>query len=170
VVPGLKRIGLVWNSANPLNAAPQLPPIMEAAHKKGIEIETGPVRNRDEIASVFEKFKMQKVSALITLPEAMLFQERQQIVELAMEARLPGIYPDRPFANAGGLLFYGPNVLDLFKRAAGYVDRILKGANPSDLPVEQPTKFALVINLKSAKTLGVSIPPTLLATADEVIE
>ena len=169
-VPGLERVGVVWNSANPVNATQQLAAIAEAARAMGIEIETGPVQNRDEFASAFEKFKARRVSAVITVAEALLFQERQRIVDLATAAQLPGIYPDRPFADAGGLLFYGPNVLDLFKRAAGYVDRILKGAKAGDLPVEQPTRFELVINLKAARALGMTIPPTLLTRADEVIE
>jgi putative ABC transport system substrate-binding protein len=139
--------------------------VWEAARGLGIEIEMGPVQNPDDFVSAFEKFKAHQVSAVITLAEAMLFQERQRIVELAMTARLPGIYPDRPFADAGGLLFYGPDILDVFKRAAGYVDRILKGAKVSDLPIEQPTRFELVINLKTAKALGIGISPTLLARA-----
>ena len=170
VLPGIKRVGIVWNSANPLNSAPQVPPIVEAARGFRIEIEMGPVQNRDELATVFKKFKAQQVSAVITVAEALLFQERQHIVELAMAGQLPGIYPDRPFADVGGLLFYGTNVVDLFKRAAGYVDRILKGAKAGDLPVEQPTRLELVINLKTAKTLGLTIPPSILARADEVIE
>jgi putative ABC transport system substrate-binding protein len=170
VVPGVKRVGVLLNSANPLNATLQVASITEAARTLGIEIEMGPVQNRDELAGAFEKFKTQQVSAVITVAEAMLFQERQRIVELAMAAQLPGIYPDRLFANAGGLLFYGPDVLDLFKRTAGYVDRILKGANAAELPIEQPTRFEFVINLKAAKALGISIPPTLLTRADEVIE
>jgi len=169
-VPGLKRVGLIWNAANPLNATPQVGPIVEAARGLGVEIEAGPVQNRDELASAFAKLKAQQVSAVITVADAMLFQERQRIVDLAMAAQLPGMFADRLFANAGGLLFYGPDVLDLFKRAADYVDRILKGTKIGDLPFEQPTRFELVINLKTAKTLSIAIPPTLLALADEVIE
>jgi putative ABC transport system substrate-binding protein len=169
-VPGLKRVGVVWNAANPLNTVSQVTPIVEAAAGLRIEIEPGPVQSPDELAAVFEKFKARQVSAVITVAEAMLFQERQRIIELAMAAQLPGMFPDRLFAAAGGLLFYGPDVLDLFKRAAGYVDRILKGAKVGDLPFEQPTRFELVINLKTAKALGIAMPPTLLALADEVIE
>ena len=170
VVPDLKRVGVVTNGAAPMNATPQLAALREAAGGLGLEIEEGPVGNRDEFASVFEKFKAQRVSAVATVAEAMLFQERQRIVDLALASRLPGMYPDRPFADAGGLLFYGPLVVDLFKRAAGYVDRILKGAKVGDLPIEQPTHFEFVVNLKTAKALGLKVPPSLLARADEVIE
>jgi putative tryptophan/tyrosine transport system substrate-binding protein len=116
------------------------------------------------------KLRTQRVSAVATVAEAMLFQQRQRIVDLALVSRLPGMYPDRPFVDAGGLLFYGPLVVDLFKRAAGYVDRILKGAKAGDLPIEQPTRFEFVINLKTAKALDLTIPPALLARADKVIE
>jgi putative tryptophan/tyrosine transport system substrate-binding protein len=169
-VPGLNRVGLLWNAINPLNATPQVPPIIEAARALGLEIEAGPVRNPDEFEPAFEKFKARQVSAIMTVADGMMFEERRRIVDLATAARLPGIYPDRPFADAGGLLFYGPLVVDLFRRAAGYVDRILKGAKPADLPIEQPTRFSFVINLKAAKALGLAIPETLLIRADEVIE
>jgi putative tryptophan/tyrosine transport system substrate-binding protein len=169
-VPGLNRIGLLWNAINPLNATPQVPPIIEAARALGLEIEAGPVRNPDEFEPAFEKFKARQVSAIMTVADGMMFEERRRIVDLATAARLPGIYPDRPFADAGGLLFYGPLVVDLFRRAAGYVDRILKGAKPADLPIEQPTRFSFVINLKAATALGLAIPETLLIRADEVIE
>ena len=107
----------------------------------------------------------------MTVADSMMFQEHQRIAELAMAAQLPGIFPDRQFADAGGLLFYGPNVLDLFKRAAGYVDRMLKGAKAGELPIEQPTKlFDFVVNLKAAKALGVTMPATLHFRATEVIE
>jgi putative ABC transport system substrate-binding protein len=169
-LPGLKRVGVLWNSANPLNASVQTPMIIEAARGLGIEVELSGTPDRDGLAAAFERFTAQQVSAVLTLPEAMLFQERQRIVDLATAARLPGMYPDRPFADVGGLLFYGPDVRDLFRRAAGYVDRILKGAKPAELPVEQPTRFELVVNLKAAQAIGITLPPTLLTRADVVIE
>ena len=115
---------------------------------------------------MFQKFKSRHVFALVSVADAALFGERQRLIELATATRLPAMFPDRPFANAGGLLFYGPDVIDLFKRAASYVDRFLKGAQPG----EQPTRFELVINLKAAKVIDIVIPLSLLARADEVIE
>lgn len=111
-----------------------------------------------------------QVSAITTVAEVMLFTERQLIVDLPLANRLPGIFPDKLFADAGGLVFCGPDVLDLFKRAALYVDRVLKGAKAGDLPVEQPTRFELVINLRTAKTLGLTLPTTLLSRADQAID
>jgi putative ABC transport system substrate-binding protein len=107
-VPGIKRVGVLWNSANPLNATPQVTAIAEAARALGIEIEMGAARNRDGLASAFEKFKARQASAITTVADAMLFAERQRIVELTTVVQLPGVFPDRQFADAGGLLFYGP--------------------------------------------------------------
>ena len=169
-VHGLERVGLLWNAANPLNADPQIKAMTDAAAAMGLEIELGPLQNRDDFASAFEKFKSRRVSAVLSVADAFLFAERHLLIELATSSQLPAMFPDRPFASDGGLMVYGPDVLDLFKRAAGYVDRILRGANPGELPVEQPTRFELVINLKAAKAIGITIPPTLIARADEVIE
>jgi putative ABC transport system substrate-binding protein len=108
--------------------------------------------------------------ALIVLTDPILFSQRKRIVELANKSRLPAIYFFPGFVKEGGLMSYGPSDIDLFRRSAAYVDRILKGARPSDLPVEQPTRFDLVINLKTATALGLAVPPTLLALADEIVE
>jgi putative ABC transport system substrate-binding protein len=170
IVPEARQIGVLWNSVNASNAAPQVKAIAEAARGLGLEIVTSTVQHRDELASTFDKFRAEQVSAMMTLADAMLFAERQLVVDLAMAAKLPGIFPERPFVDAGGLLSYGPDVLEAFKRAAGYVDRILKGANAGALPFEQPSRFELAINLKTAKALGLNMPAALLGRADEVIE
>jgi putative ABC transport system substrate-binding protein len=111
-----------------------------------------------------------RAGALTVLGSNMFLTERRRLVDLAAKNRLPAVYPQREFVDAGGLMAYGPDLADVFRRAATYVDRILKGARPADLPVEQPTKFELVINLKAAKALGLTIPPSLLARADHVVE
>src|SRR5262249_30724499 len=139
-VPGLRRVGLLVNAENPANAAPQVAATIEAARLLGIEIDVGQVQGRNGFVAAFEQLKLQDVSAVMTVAEGMMFKERRRIVDLAAQARLPGVYPDRQFAEAGGLMFYGPIVTDLFRRAAGYVDRILKGAKAGDLPIEQPTR------------------------------
>jgi ABC-type uncharacterized transport system substrate-binding protein len=118
----------------------------------------------------FAAISREKVGALIVLPSPMFFSERRLIVDLATKNRLPAMFFLREFAEAGGLMSYGPNFPELWRRAATYVDKILKGAKPADLPVEQPTKFELVINLKAAKALGLTIPQTLLLRADQVIQ
>ena len=111
-----------------------------------------------------------RAGALTVISSSMLFSERRRLVDLAAKNRLPAMYTGRDFVDAGGPMSYGQNVADFFRRAATYVDKILKGAKPADLPVEQPTKFELIINLKAAKALGLTIPPSLLARADQVIE
>src|SRR4029079_9913196 len=112
----------------------------------------------------------QRPDALMAMTGPIMFSQRKQIAEFALKNRLPSAYPTREYVDAGGLMSYGPDIYDLYRRAAGYVDKILKGAKPSDLPVEEPRKFELVINLKTAKTLGLEIPPKLLALADDLIE
>ena len=128
------------------------------------------VRGPDEIERAFSAMGTERIDALIILPYPVAGQNRRLIVDLAAKHRLPAIYPFREFAEAGCLMSYGPNNADLYRRAANYVDKILKGAKPADLPVEQPTKFELIINRKTAKALGVTIPQSLLGRADEIIE
>jgi putative ABC transport system substrate-binding protein len=128
------------------------------------------VRGATEFQDAFKAFARARASALFVIEEATLLPHRARILSLAAQYRLPAASTYREFAEAGGLLSYGPNLPELFRRAATYVDRILKGAKPGDLPVEQPTKFELVINLKAAKALGLTIPQSLLLRADEVIQ
>jgi putative ABC transport system substrate-binding protein len=111
-----------------------------------------------------------RADGLITLNDGMLFSQRERVAALARESRLAGVHPETGFVEAGALVSYGPSLPDLFRRAASYVGKILQGAKPADMPVEQPTKFELVVNLNTARALGLEIPPTLLARADEVIE
>ena len=130
---------------------------------------TSEIRRAEDILSAFEALKG-RADAVYVVAEPLVFSNRARIHTLAMSARLPAIYNSREYVEMGGLMSYGPNFPDLYRRAADYVDKILRGAKPADLPVEQPTKFELIINLTTAKALGLDVPPTLLARADEVIE
>jgi len=142
----------------------------EAAHSLGVQLRVIEIANPAEIPAGFGAVVAAAAEALVVVPGAMFWNERSQIVGLAAKHRLPAIYPEREYADDGGLMAYGANVSDNFRRAAGYVDRMLKGANPGDLPIQQPVKFELVVNLNTAKALGLTVPPSILARADEVIE
>jgi len=128
------------------------------------------VRDPPDFEGAFTAMTKESVEALFVLEDVMLYAQRTRIIELASKHRLPAMYEWRNYAESGGLMSYGTDFADVFRRAASYVDKILRGAKPADLPVEQPTKFELVINLKTAKALGLTIPPSLLARADQVIE
>jgi putative ABC transport system substrate-binding protein len=123
-----------------------------------------------DLVGVFTAAEDWRANGLITLADGLLFSRREQVVTWALERKLPGVYPEAEFVEAGGLASYGPSLPDLFRRSASYVDKILKGAKPADLPIEQPTKFDLVINAKTAAVLGIAIPRDLVVSADEVIE
>ena len=169
VVPKGSRVALLWNPANP-GSAPQVREAEGAARALGMRLQTLEARDPQEIDSAFATMTKERAGALVVLSDAILLNQRRQIAELAAKGRLPAVYTLREHAEAGGLMAYGANPLDLERRAATYVDKILKGAKPADLPVEQATKFELVINLKTAKALGLTIPPSLLQRADQVIE
>jgi ABC-type uncharacterized transport system substrate-binding protein len=141
----------------------------EAAQVLGLQLQSLEVRSAKDLENAFESATRIDGQALVTLTDPLLQSHRKQIVDFAAKSRLPGIYTDPEFVEAGGLMSYAANPLEFYARAAGYVDRILKGAKPGDLPVEQPTKFDLVISLKAAKQIGVTIPPNVLARADKVI-
>jgi putative tryptophan/tyrosine transport system substrate-binding protein len=141
-----------------------------AARAFGVQLQTLEARNPQEIETAFAAMIRERTGALLTLPDALLFTQRRQIAELTVKGRLPSIAGGERLPGPGGLMGYGPNNLDLERRAATFVDRILKGAEPGDLPVEQPTKFDLVINLRTAKAIGLTIPPSLLQRADQIIE
>jgi putative ABC transport system substrate-binding protein len=141
-----------------------------AGRALGVRLQFVEVRGPEDLDRAFSEMTRARADALTVLPSSMFTSERRRLVDLAAKNRLPAVYPQRAFVDAGGLMGYGPNVADLFRRAATYVDKILKGTKPADLPVEQPTKFELIINLKTAKALGLTIPPSLLLRADQVIE
>jgi ABC-type uncharacterized transport system substrate-binding protein len=169
MVPGLKYVGILANPDNPrhqdaINIA------RSGAEQTGIELVSLEARNPDELSHAFGRLTNTKVDALIVPSDPLFFGQRTRIAELSVRYRLPTVFADRDYVEAGGLVSYGEGLAEFFRRAASYVDKIFKGANPADLPVEQPTRFFLVINLRTAKALGLDVPGTLLARADEVIE
>ena len=169
VVPRLARVAVLWDAANPYPAV-AFKETQRAAKILGIEVQSLEVRGPDDFAGAFEAMKRQQPDALFSIGDPLISDFRKQIVDFASTQRLPAMYPLKEYTEAGGLMSYGASISDLVRRAAGYVDKILKGAKPGDLPVEQPTRFELVINLKTAKALGLTIPPSVLGLADEVIE
>jgi putative tryptophan/tyrosine transport system substrate-binding protein len=169
VVPKATRVAAIWNGSN-VAAARYLTETRAAARSLGLEVESFEVRTPADLDAVFEAVLTARPSAFMTLPDGMLLANRTRMIEFGTRSRLPALFPDSEFATAGGLIAYGPSLAANFRRAAGYVDRILKGAKPADLPSEQPTKFELIINLKTAQALGLTIPPSLLLRADQVIE
>ena len=169
VIPGIRRIALLDNMNNGSVPA-QWDEAKRAAVAFGIEAQLRDVRKPEDIDTAFSAMAAQPFDALLVGLDSVVIANRARVTELAAQHRLPAIYASREFTEAGGLLSYGPHYGDLYRRAAIYVDKIFKGANPAELPVEQPTKLETVINLKVAKALGLTVPPTLLARADEVIE
>ena len=168
VFPGLRRLAVMAN-ADYSGGVTERDEIDAAARTLGLEVVPLPIRRAEDIASAFEGLKG-RAEALYTTGDPLVNTHRLRINTFALAARLPTMFPQREYVEAAGLMSYGPNFPDLNRRAADYVDKILRGAKPADLPVEQPTKFDLVINLITAKALGLDVPPTLLARADEVIE
>jgi len=170
-LPHISRMGLLGNRANS-NYVGHVREAQVAAQALGIQLDVREVRSPAELEDAFAAMRGEGDGALLVLPDGglLLSRHRSDITALALKYRLPAIYPWRLDVEVGGLMSYAPSLLDMFRRAAYYVDKILKGAKPGDLPVEQPMKFELVINLKTAKALGITIPPTLLFLADEVIQ
>jgi putative ABC transport system substrate-binding protein len=168
VVPGLRRLAIMANIGNP-GAALEMAEAQAAARTVGLEVTTIEIRRGEDIAPGFDTLKGQ-AEALYVCTDPLVLTNRARIQTSAMGARLPTVYNSREYVETGGLMSYGPNFLDQWRRTAEIVDRILRGAKPGDIPVEQPTKFDLVLNLTSAKVLGLTIPSTLLARADEVVE
>jgi putative ABC transport system substrate-binding protein len=169
MVPGLTRLAVLWNSDNPASK-PELKEVEAAARSSGLQLQSVSVAKPSDFVRAFNSMRADRAQALIVQSDAMFFCNRKQIADHAVAIQLPAIAWSGELAKSGTLLGYGPDTYELAQRAAIYVDKILKGAKPSDLPIEQPTKFELVINLKTAKTLGLTVPPTLLTRADELIE
>jgi putative ABC transport system substrate-binding protein len=168
IQPGLHRLAIMANVGH-LGAASEMREIQAAAGKLGLEVVILEIRHAEDIAPSFEALKG-RADALYLCPEPLLHDNRARTNTLAAAARLPTIYGSRDYVDSGGLMSYGPNTTDLFRRAGDYVDKILRGAKPGELPVEQPTEFDLIINLTTAKALGLKIPEVFLSRADEVIE
>src|SRR5262245_59437452 len=169
VIPNVRRIGAIINLQSP-NLARSYAEIEAAARAFGIQAQLLSVRKSEDIAPAFDEAVAKQMNALYVGIDVLTQGNRNFIVELAAKHGLPAMYASREFIDAGGLIALGVNYPDLYRRAATYIDKIFRGARPADLPVEQPTKFELIINLKTAKALGLEVPPTLLARADEVIE
>ena len=169
LIPHATRAAVLWN---PLNGASRalVQVIGEVSGPLGLGLQLHEVRRSAELPTSFDAIAEQDPDAMIIDTDALFISQRKSIVEFAATHRLPAIYGLREFTEVGGLISYGSDTFDLARLAAGYVDKILKGAKPADLPVQQPTKFELVVNLKTANALGVTVPPAILARADEVIE
>jgi len=171
-VPGVSRVAVLWQPGGmgERSEKDMLQGAEVAAQALGVRLHFAEAKGPADFDRVFSEMTGARASALTVLPSVVFSAERRRLVELAAKNRLPAVYPWREAVDAGGLMSYGPNNADLFRRAATYVDKILKGAKPADLPVEQPTKFELVVNLKAAKALGLTIPPSVLVRADEIIQ
>ena len=169
VILGVSRVAVFWNPDDPA-AKISLRETEDAAKAQAMHLQILEIREASDFESAFRAANKGRARALILLPAPIVATQAKQIAELALKNNLPAISPVSEFPNAGGLMSYGANLADLYRRAATYVDRILKGANPADLPVEQASKFELVINMRTAKLLDIEVPPVLLARADELIE
>jgi ABC-type uncharacterized transport system substrate-binding protein len=168
VLPNLGRLAIIANADSP-GAVLEMGEVQAAARTLRLDVATFELRRAEDIGPVFEAFRG-SADALYVVPDPLVATNRIRIITLALAARVPAIYGSREYVDAGGLMSYGPNIPDLFRRAGDFVDKILRGAKPADIPVQQPTKFDLVINLTTAKALGLDVPAKLLALADGVIE
>jgi putative ABC transport system substrate-binding protein len=168
IVPKLSRVAVFGTSTTPGNAE-SLKEIELAARAFGVQAKYLDIPDPKDIDTAFQAARKGRADAVLVLSSAIIFSQRTRIADLAIKNRLPVIFPQNEFVEDGGLMSYGPNYADLFRRAASYVDKILKGRTPADLPVEQPKKFEFIINLKAAKQIGLTIPPNVLARADKVI-
>jgi putative ABC transport system substrate-binding protein len=167
-IPRLTRVAVLWNPDTSFHTK-AIEDLKAVAPALSIELSFVSARTPEEFGPAFSTVSRAHAQALYVLDDPFFFNHRMTLFKLASKARLPTMYGLRPYVDAGGLMSYGPSFSDLFRRSAGYVDKILKGAKPGDLPVEQPTKFELVVNLKTAKALGITIPESIMLQADEVI-
>jgi putative tryptophan/tyrosine transport system substrate-binding protein len=169
IIPGISRIAALLNPTN-RTYQHELTEMQVAARMLGLRLQPAAVSEPNSLDAAFATMNRDRIQALVVLTDAIFYSERRHIVDLAAKSRLPSVFWDRQFVEDGAFMSFGPMPADLYRRCATYVDKILKGAKPGDLPVEQPTKFEFVINVRTAKALGLEISPTLLARADEVIE
>jgi putative tryptophan/tyrosine transport system substrate-binding protein len=169
VAPAASRVAVLTNPTNRSHAT-LMRELTAAARAFGVQLQVLDARSPDQLDSAFAAMTRERAAALLVLTDAVFVGQRQRVADLAARSRLPAMYYQREFVDAGGLISYGASLSDMFRRAATHVDKVLRGAKPSDIPIEQPTKFELVINLKTAKALGITIPQSLLLRADEVIQ
>ena len=169
VIPTLSNIAVFFNSLNPFHVV-SMRQAHAAAQTMGIKLQRHDIRTSEDLDSAFAAIRKERPDALLILADRVFLHNRQRLMDFTEEQRLPNVNAYKELVEAGGLMSYGPSYEDMHKRAAIYVDKILKGAKPADLPIEQPSKFTFVINLKAAKALGVTMPPSLITLADEVIE
>jgi len=168
-VPGVHRVGVLTNPVAPYTG-PFLKERESIGRDLGLQLRVLEARSRDELEAAFATMNRERTEALMVLTDVMFLTERRAIVDLVARNRLPAVYFDREFVDAGGLMFYGASLTHMYRRAASYVDRVLKGARPAELPIEQPTTFELVVNLRTARALALKIPPAFLLRADQVID
>jgi putative ABC transport system substrate-binding protein len=168
-IPGISRVGVIWNPENPSSVS-GFKETQEAAQALAVQLQSLEVRGPDEFEGAFQAATKRQARALSVVSDSLMFNNRRRLLELAAKHRLPTMHTQSLWVEAGALMSYGTYFPDLWRRAATYVDKILRGAKPAELPVEQPTKFELVINLKTAKQIGLTIPPNVLARADKVIK
>jgi putative ABC transport system substrate-binding protein len=167
-IPKLSHVAVFWDPTNPGSLA-SLKEMEMAAQSLGLKIQRLEIRDPNDLEGAFQAATKGRAGAVMMLSSPVIFTHRRRVVDLAVKSRLPTIHSQIEFADAGGVMVYGPNDADMYRRAATYVDKILRGAKPSELPVEQPVKFDFIINLKTAKQIGLTIPPNVLARADKVI-
>ena len=170
IVPELSRVAVLWNAGNPSQNVARVRAMERLAQSASIHLISLEVESSEEFDGAFTKMLSESVEALLVVGDPFMYRHRTRIADFAIEHRLPSAFSIRPFAEAGGLLSYAPDIKDSYRRAATYVDKILKGAKPADLPMQRPTKFELIINLKTAKAIGVTIPPIVLIQATDTIQ